>query len=67
MCTVLTGTRAMAMLEKTCPAIWNRLIMNVPWSMCRDAILIPHEFDDADAGPPENDARRPETCPDELL
>jgi len=39
---VLTGTRAMAMLEKTWPAIWNRLIMNVPWNMWRDGLRMPH-------------------------
>lgn len=31
----------MAMLEKTCPAIWNRLMMNVPWNMVRDGFLMP--------------------------
>ena len=41
-CTVLTGTLAIAMLEKTCPAIWNRLITNVPWNMTLDGFLIPH-------------------------
>lgn len=39
---MLTGTRAMAMLEKTCPAIWNRLIINVPWNMLLVGFLMPH-------------------------
>lgn len=29
------------MEEKTCPAIWNKLIMTVPWNMALVGFLIP--------------------------
>lgn len=40
-CTVETGTLAIAMDEKTCPAIWNKLIINVPWNMAFVGFLMP--------------------------